>query len=343
MLLALLWVVTPVSAQDSSLYEQGVAVQDDSEQSLLSARKEAMAAVLVKVSGERGVTANAAVAEALRHAEDYVARYGFRRGDDGQLQLWAAFEQNAINDLLTSAGLAKWRGARPDTLVWLVTQGPDGLVVDGVEGDTAALLALRGQAAERGLPLVTPLLDLQDQRALSAEQLWSNDADAIRSASARYAAPVILVGRVRSGSAGWSGQWTVYQGSERRDWQNRAASSEELVQAAMDWQADGLAAVYVGAGAGIAAGGGAATLGEVLTVGGLQSFGDYLRVSQYFERSSQVTAVRLTQMRADTAEFTLDLAGSPDALRRVLTLEGVLVPTMAAGTGGDGADYRLSR
>lgn len=342
LLLPLLLAAAYSSAQDLTLYEHSVAVADDSEQTLVSARRDAMEAVLLKVSGERGVTANAALSDALGHAQDYVARYGFRRAERGaaQLYLWAAFDAAAINGLLASAGLSEWRGARPDSLVWLIVQGPGGPVIEGSEGDSTVIQALRGRAEERGLKAVVPLLDLQDQRALSVSDLWGNSPDAIRSASARYRVGVILVGRMEQTSAGqWSGQWTVYQGGESRNWRNSAATPEALAVAAMDWHADSLTAVYSGGGARMV--GGATGGSMLLRVGGLGAFSDYLRVSRYLQGLSPVAGVQPIRLSGDLGEFDLRLAGSREGLQRLLSLEGMLAP-VAAGAGG-GAEYRLVR
>lgn len=354
-ILALLWLAQPTLAQAEGLYEQAVVVPDDSEQSLVQGRRDAMAAVLVKVSGSTAAASSSTLREALDRAADYASRHGFRRaGPDGaQLQLWAAFDPPAIDALLAAAGLPQWRGDRPETLVWLVT-GPSvaGPSMDPADNDEV-LQALKARADARGLALVVPLFDLQDQRALSAEQLWAGDGDAVRAASARYRPGLVLVGRLTPGVDRWSGQWTLYQGDERRDWQNSAADGAALAEAAMDWQADGLAALYAAPGAG----GGSS--GERLSVGGLRNFGDFLRVTDYLARSSQVNAVRLTRIHQDVAEFSLDLSGSPAALRRLLSLEGVLAavpaglgtaPGPAGGAGhpggsaaGDSVDYRLMR
>jgi hypothetical protein len=334
--LPLMLISAVLPAQDSSLYEQAVPVPDDSEQSLIRGRRDAMAAVLVKVSGDRGVTTNAAGGAALDKAGDYVTRYGFRSAEGGGVGLWAAFDPVAIDGLLASAGASQWRGARPDALVWLISKGSDGLVVEASDGGSAVVQALQQRAGDRGLQVVLPMLDLEDQQTLSTEALWVNDTAVVRAASQRYRVGLVIVGRMEQGADGqWSGRWTVYQGTERRDWSNRAASRAELVSAAVDWNADSLTAVYAGGGTGV--GGGS----MALRVGGLASFGDYLRVSSYLQRLGPVAAVHPRRLSDDSVEFDLNLAGSRQGLQRILALEGVLAQD-AAVDGGE-ADYRLLR
>lgn len=318
-------------AQDLTLYEHSIAVEDDSDQSLVSARREAMEAVLVKVSGSRDVLASDGIDTALRDAETYTSRYGFQAGsgaDAGQLYLWAAFDPVAIDALLAGSGQSQWRGSRPDTLVWLVTDTGTERIIEGANGDTALLQSLRQDAAERGLKVLVPLFDLQDQRAITASDLWGDFPQAVTAASARYPAGVVLVGRMQPQGDNWIGNWTVYQGGGRQDWENRAASQQALVASAMQYHADRLSAVYAGpADIGTAAG------STVLQVSGITSLQDYLRVSAYLQNLGAVASARPLSMSGDRVEFNLNLDGSVQGLQRVLSLEGVLsaVPGDASG------------
>ncbi|HCD28963.1 MAG TPA: hypothetical protein DER02_15680, partial [Gammaproteobacteria bacterium] len=48
----------------------------------------------------------------------------------------------------------------------------------------------------RGLPLTQPISDLQDAMAISANAIWGRFVGEISTASARYQASVVLVGRM---------------------------------------------------------------------------------------------------------------------------------------------------
>jgi len=328
-----------VSAQDLTLYEHSIAVEDDSDQSLIAGRREAMEAVLVKVSGSRDVLASDNVIAAVRDAETYAARYGFQAGsgaDAGQLYLWAAFDPAAIDALLAGSGQSQWRGSRPDTLVWLVTDTAGGRVIEGADGDTVLLQSLRQSAADRGLKVLVPLFDLEDQRAISASDLWGNFPDAVSTASARYPAGVVLVGRMQQQDGKWLGNWTVYQGNEQQDWENRAASQEALVASALQFHADRLTSVYAGP-----ATMGAAAGATVLQVSGITSLQDYLRVTAYLQNLGAVASVRPLSMSGDRVEFNLNLGGSAQGLQRVLSLEGVLNALPGSDTGAALPAYQL--
>lgn len=346
-LLSLALASSQLNAQDQSLYEHSVAVDDDSEQSLIDGRREAMEAVLVKVSGDREVLGNAAVASALGDAQSFATRYGFQTGsgdDVEQLYLWAAFDRQAIDKLLAGSGQSQWRGARPDTLVWMASQEGAEPVIVGTDGDSDLNQIMRQRAQQRGLKVVVPLFDLQDQRALSASELWGNSPEVVAAASARYPAGVVLVGRMEPQGSGWIGYWTAYQGAERQDWETRGASREEVVVAALDVHADRLTSVYADTYSGGTVGGIAAGR-TLLRVSGIRSLRDYLHVSGYLQRMGGVAAARPAQLNGDTTEFELELDGSVAALQRVLSVEGLLVPLASGAGGGVGGamlDYQLS-
>lgn len=326
-------------AQDRSLYEDSIAVEDDSDQSLVSARREAMEAVLVKVSGSRDVLASDGIRAALRDAETYTTRYGFQAGsgaDAGQLYLWAAFDPAAIDALLAAEGQSQWRGRRPDTLVWLVTDTGSERVIEGADGDTALLQSLRQEAAKRGLKVLVPLFDLQDQRAISASDLWGDFPTAVTAASARYPAGVVLVGRMQQQGDKWVGNWSVYQGGGRQDWENRAASRQALVASALEYHADRLSSLYAGP-----ADSGAAAGSTVLQVSGVTSLQDYLRVTSYLQNLGVVASVWPLSMQGDQVEFNLNLEGSVQGLQRVLSLEGVLSALPGSESGAALPAYQL--
>src|SRR5262249_895700 len=72
------------------------------------------------------------------------------------------------------------------------------------------LLALRTHAQERGLPLVVPLMDLDEQLKVTPAVVWSGTFDVLEQASQRYSADAMLIGRVSHDPAGtWTAAWEI--------------------------------------------------------------------------------------------------------------------------------------
>jgi len=335
----------PLWAQQQTRYEHSVAVADDSDRSLAVARRAAMEAVLVEVSGNSAVASGDGVAVALENAQDYVARYGFQAGsgsDSGQLYLWVAFDPAAIDVLLDEAGGAQRSGGGSETLVWLVSQQGSERVIEGVDGDSSLIAPLRQRAQQRGVAVVMPLLDLQDQRAVTASDLWGNFPEAVIAASARYPAGVVLVGRIEPQGLGWVGHWSVYQSGRQRDFETRGESREQVVIAGVDVHADQLGAVYTGSPAGadaIVSGPAAGTV--LMQVVGVATFADYLRLSSYLQRLAVVGSVRPQQLNGDRVALRVDLRGGIAGFQRTLSADGVLAAGAPAGAQAGLPEYQL--
>ena len=67
------------------------------------------------------------------------------------------------------------------------------------------------RAKERGIILINPLFDLQDNSALRASDIWGRFHFSVRNASQRYYPDITLTGKIESPLPGiWEGKWTVY-------------------------------------------------------------------------------------------------------------------------------------
>ena len=107
------------------------------------------------------------------------------------------FAQNLVNQILVSADIPIWDNNRPSVLVWMVLQNPGGERSMLTADSNPEIIALMQDFAEhRGLPIIFPLLDFEDRRALNEDQVWALETEAIRAASARYGADSMLAGRV---------------------------------------------------------------------------------------------------------------------------------------------------
>src|SRR5690606_848535 len=100
-----------------------------------------------------------------------------------------------LQTLLDTAGIALWPRNRPDTLLWIVEQDTNGR--RSLLGTDSPMVArLQALAAERAMPLISPILDLQDRLALRPDILWELDPAAIQGASSRYGSDSVLVLRI---------------------------------------------------------------------------------------------------------------------------------------------------
>ena len=97
------------------IYAAQVPVADRSGKALASAARDALAQVLVKVSGSEEVLDNPVVAEALPGARSHVQQYAFQVEDGAALSARFEFDASYITGLVTRARLPLWTAPRRST------------------------------------------------------------------------------------------------------------------------------------------------------------------------------------------------------------------------------------
>ncbi|MGY8786344.1 MAG: DUF2066 domain-containing protein [Pseudomonadales bacterium] len=207
-----------LALQVSGLYSQQIPVTNDGEAERNRAFKEALAAVVVKVSGDPRWLENPAIERAIAQAQNYVEATSYisesiqlpledntASADTDEEQFYTAeqriisvnFAAALIDELLEDADIPVWDGNRPSVLVWMVLQSSAGdrefLTADS---NPEIVKVMQDFAAARGLPIIFPVLDFEDRRTLTENVVWNLDEAAISIASERYGADSILAGRL---------------------------------------------------------------------------------------------------------------------------------------------------
>jgi hypothetical protein len=188
------------------LYQEEIAVTNQGEQERRRAYTEAFARVITKVTGERRWLQHPEVAAAIRGADRYVAEVSFRSsgvvGQQGGL-LDVRFDRPMIDSLLNQGNIPVWDNNRASILLWLTVQDTDGRrVMLGSSAEHTLLDQVRQFADERAVPVLIPILDLEDHRLVTPAQAWALDTEALGRAADRYAADSVLAGRVLVTPAG---------------------------------------------------------------------------------------------------------------------------------------------
>lgn len=184
-----------------NVYRADALVKTQAESERNAAARATFGQVIVRVSGQRSALKHPAVQQAINNAQNYL--FGFTYQSSNQkitekgkvfpaVKLQLNYSPEAIDQLLRQSQLPLWPAQRPTVLIWLVAQDQTGL---HLVPEPNALQALQVQAAYRGLPVVSPKMDLEDSLSLSADDVWKMDLAKIQAASVRYKADAILVGR----------------------------------------------------------------------------------------------------------------------------------------------------
>jgi len=333
----LAWLLaTPVAAsQVSDLYEAEVPVEDRSAERRTSGIAEALRTVLVKVTGDRSVVSHPGVAADLGQAYQYVQQYRYRPAPEpvtaeppaeavaetepGWL-LWARFDAAAVDRLLQARGLPVWGETRPDAVLWLALEDGRQRFLVGQESRPELVAALEQAAAERGVPVLMPLLDLEDRARVRASDVWGEFEQVLVRASARYSATVVLAARAARSGNGWAVQWALYEGGSAEHWRSFGSAVDLALttgfQQGVDFIADRYAPV---------AGAGAEAVVR-LEVSGIDSVADYAKVARYLRQLTPGERADPERVKPGSIVYRIRIRGGLNSLRQSLALGGVLDP-----------------
>ncbi len=325
------------------LYEQRVAVENESVADRRRAFRTAFRRMIVKITGDERWLENPRIDSAT--AGDYVQAFAYvtptaaGQGAGGRL-LEVQFSAPLINRLLESEGVPVWGRNRPSVLVWMIVQdaaGDRGLLDQGVGPEIVEIMRRFGE--ERGLPIIFPLLDIEDRRNLPLEAIWAQNETAIRSASDRYDPDSILVGRLLFTAAGeLVGLWRFLFADEALVFDGYDADLASYIKQPLTRITRQLAGHYAltpDAGSG----------GAVrLRIDGIGDFTDYSTVVEYVRGIDLVRSADLVMVEGERLELMLELRGDAGQLFSAIALDRDLLPvTRAGGTDATLLHYRWMR
>ncbi len=320
--LLLAWLASgaAVGAPVDGLYTATVPVADEGRAERSRGFREALARVLVKVTGDSAIAAREGAATALADAGDAVQQFGYLRREseagEPSLALEVGFAPAAVEERLARAGLRFWPRERPRVLVWLAVDDGNRRFLLGADGSRGGALeaALREQAKRRAVPVLLPLLDLEDRRRLGFADLWGGFFEVVLEASERYAPETVAVLRLGREGERWRARWWLHDDTgETASGAAVTGEREAALAAGFDRLVDQLAR-------GLAIRAGGEGVAARLEVRGLEGVTDYARVTEYLEALDVVEAVHPVFLRGSRLRFDLRLRGGPESLRRAIDL-----------------------
>jgi hypothetical protein len=329
LLVCLLWILplAPGNASAADLFESEVVVPNQSPAERSNAFHTALAEVLVRVAGRNNVLASDPARSLLDDPGKLVQQYRYYTRPDSQppvLLMWVRFDEASIRQGLQQQGLSYWGKERPDTLVWLAVEdrGRRYVVAAGDDSDVRQQIELA--ARQRGVPVVFPLMDLEDQSRARFTDIWGGFFDNVLQASERYSPQAVLIGRLnRSVSGGWSSRWHLQIGGKPTAWTDSRNDLALLSQQGVNDTADILASQFA-----VATGGIAGSDRVIVEISGVDSLADYARINDYLGALTSVANMQLTQVNGSSLQYSLQLNGSLQDLTRTVAIGSVLEPAM---------------
>ncbi|WP_426416521.1 DUF2066 domain-containing protein [Aestuariirhabdus sp. LZHN29] len=335
----LIWVVValgwhaPVWAETvEDLYSAEVLVAGQDGESRSVGMQQALILVLGKVSGAALATDEELQAR-LGDAGRYARTFGYHETDEtlqtqeGETipasRMRVSFDPRGVTLLARELDLPIWGANRPSVLVWLIEEerGKRQVVASGGTGPVHEALEAGGE--ERGLPLMLPLMDIDDRTEITDTELWGLFAEPIVEASARYNPGAVLAGRYyRVASNQLAGRWMMIFRGERTSIDVRAADETELVNKGIDLAVRELAARYA------IRLGDASELPARLVLAGVNSGDDYAQAINYLQKITAVRSAKPIGVEGDQLTLHLTIDGTLAQLKEVIALDNRMQPEL---------------
>ena len=304
------------------LYQQRVAVENESMAERNRAYQAAFQRMIIKVTGDERWLDRARIRSAAANAGDYVQAFAYATDEAtgliaGQRFIEVQFSAPLINQLLTAEDIPVWGSNRPSVLVWMVLQDATGQrSLLNQETGPEIIEYMRRFGEERGLPVIFPLLDIEDRRNLPPDAIWAQDELAIKAASDRYDADSILAGRLLFTATGeLVGLWQFLFMDEAQIFDGFDSELESYLEQPLSRITAQLSGYF------------ALTPDEQgdrsirLQVDGIRNFSDYSALVEYVSGIGLVQTANIVTVDGERLELLLDLRGSADQLLNRIALD----------------------
>jgi uncharacterized protein len=300
------------------IYEGEVRIAADQQEASDVLLRAALSQVLVRVSGDRSVTSDPGLPNALANARALTVQSSIRPASAQRpdATLVVNFDPTGVQNLLADLGRPVWPEDRQSTLVWLVIDDGSQKQIAS-ERQVSALGALTQRAQLRGLPVQLPHMDAVDANRVNAVTLWAAPPQSVIAASQRYGANTMLVIRLERGNQ-WRARITLIDRREVEHWETSDTDSNDVLAAAIDGAADRLARRYALEPEGTA-------LGAVQWwVDGLGSANDYARLMGYLRDLEVIRQSQVLAAKPGRVLLQLDISVGPRRLKQLLQQDGRL-------------------
>lgn len=321
------------AATEVDLYNERVVVsQNANQQEQNKAITEAFSRIIVRVTGIEQSLVNPAVQEALQSGDKYLATFRFEPSSEFFTNVLGekvptkamilSFDRTSVDDLLVQNRLPVWGAKRPEVLIWLADrlEGQDHILADGEGGQISTWLTQTAQ--NRGIPLILPIMDLNDSLALSFADVYGLFSSDIEKASKRYNAPAILAGRLAKNGNDYKADWLLMFKGERIRMPSVFGSQQQVIAQGVDLAAQRLSEQY-------------ALVLDPMLLGNLTikvldvyTAAEFTELEAYLESINLITKATVAQFDERNVVFNVEISGDKSQLADVLALDSKLQPVV---------------
>ena len=267
--------------------------------------------VLVRATGDVFIADEPLIQPEIKKVNKYVSRFQYQQNTaEGALtkySLYIKFDKGAIANLLREKGLPVWPVNRPEVLIWLAIEDGGNRFILSPDSDLETRDELTRIARKRGVPVITPLMDINDMGQIRFSDVWAGFKEEILKASGRYDDSHVLIGRLfRAASGNWDAKWTFWGMNSEESW----SGSGQNISAAMTSGIDGVIGVLSRYYALVPGNDSKTDLNIIID--GVQTTAAYARVLKYLESQAGVVAIKVGSVKGARITFQVVIEGQTD-------------------------------
>ncbi|WP_438970044.1 DUF2066 domain-containing protein [Methylophaga sp.] len=331
------------AAEVDNLYQAELPINSRDKQERAELTPQLLQQVILKVVGDSARVSDTDLSPMLDNADKYVQQFEYQRSNiveadltqPDQLTLRLSFDPDGVNQAIRNLGLPVWGRIRPDILTWIaIKQNSKQTLLGSDNVSSNAVEYLDNAARKRGLPLLLPLMDLEDQFKVNFDTVWQQDASSIQSASMRYGADIILMSQVMLNDATAKIEWAAIISGDVKKWQSQG-TLQEAFELGMGELADMLSSRF------------SQTLNESqpnqilsVQVSDVLDYGDFTRLMRYLRQLDYITDIEVINLNDQKLDLAVAFDGSLDVLERTLAV-GRMLAEETRFDGNDAKQYRL--
>ena len=309
------------------LYTVELPVADQTTSLRLESFSEAFKQVIVKVSGSDDALASPAFSRPIQNSARYVKQFRYlnrslpddEEFDSTRLFLRIDFDQQLIEGLLREQNFPVWGRERPSTLLVISYDVNENIKLVSDDATPDLVEALDRAASIHAVPVLFPLMDLEDIALVSIGDIASRQYENINTMARRYSPNAMMVGQIvgRSGK-GWQGDWEVRFDEQIFKWTYKASSKQAVIDQVIRHMAKILALEYA--------------LEDhrrleqslLLSISELEGIDNLIKVQRYLKSLNAVDSVRVAMINKDVVTYRLKLHNDPEDLQRLIEFGEVL-------------------
>ena len=314
-----------VQAEDLEwLYDVEFAVTDQSDEERLTALREGLEIVLLRVTGLRELPDSPLIDAAFEDLNSYQMQFRYvqiHTGIDLEVlnRLIINYDENAVQALVREAQLPVWSAQRPHVLFLISMVEDERRTVLNETIQNEVQNVIRNVALRRGVAYSQPIMDFSDLKVLREGALAFGFVTSFKSFRRRVQADLVASVRIDPLVFDQHRVWlSIHDATGRRfqifDTGDLAHTASEIVHRTADYLAERYAVT-----------GGEGTALH-LAVTGIADIIEYKDVLDYLSKWEFIDRVLLSSVKQDRFQFELRTASTWEQLAIYFEEDGVLTP-----------------